>query len=1043
VSKANLPSSVVTGNVTRAGTGAPASSLGTNGDNYLDVLGGTAYGPKQNLLTPGAFPSSSVVDAFARPGENPLSDGGSWSTYTAYAAEAALEIITSGQATTTSSGSVGGALWTAASPADVDAYLTVAALGASDFILLWLRVTNASTLSGYRIKFTPTTLQVYLATGSLIGTTPVTVGLGDQIGARMSGTTLTVYHQPSGGSWTQIFSVGDATYTTGYVGVSVTSQTAAISNFATGAVSSSSTSAWPAGVGVEMGAITAPAPTGVSSIDGAAIAACLTQATAVGYGKVFLQPGTYVTNQQLYHPSGVVIEGCGSQVSVIQAAPGLNVDVLVTAGFMANTGTANNGPSGFGLRHLTIDGNRTNQTSKTRCWVVYGYNYTVHDVQFINGYGGGVYSEWGGPANPSESLWSDVKIWDYGGMAGSRGFDWNGPHDSKISNVIIATLDSTIKYTDSSYGATPINGSTTSFPGPGVQFTFVTTSAAPTAAYPTSGGSFVVRANSPAVNSVNAPATISYTAASTSGSVTTFTGCTCPIPSTCTVVPSDGTMVPTYGMTVDTGSGSHAGFGLVISNSHVWGRHHFAWYLNDIVWATNCYAEGGFIASYVPSSACSWIGGTIQANESAVPTAQGALLGSISGGAPFGVQIVGTWFSGILSAGYAVNFVNDGGGNVIRGVTAGAVLPYTGTYASSDTLELYNYNKSEPSLFLSQAPANGASAQVFVQQSQTITNVSITGSVVTITTAAVLGLINGNGVYVSGITGVTATTLYTVSSVSGTSFTITQSGASWTSGGTITQGSFTWAKPAGCTAVQVICVGGGGGGQAGALQASGTIAVGGSGGGGGGYSTSTLPTALVATSAVVAVGSGGPGATANATNSSNGTAGTSGGVSSFTSGGSVLVNAGGGTSGSQTTGGGGGLGITQIGPTGGPALSTGLQATTSPLTTGLVGAGGAAGGLTTAAAAANGQAGSTGGAGTVAHGAAGTAAPGGNGSIAVSDGGGGGGGGGAANASGNGYAGGNGGNYGAGGGGGGAALNGSTSGAAGSGAPGIVIVSTW
>jgi hypothetical protein len=253
--------------------------------------------------------------------------------------------------------------------------------------------------------------------------------------------------------------------------------------------------------------------------------------------------------------------------------------------------------------------------------------------------------------------------------------------------------------------------------------------------------------------------------------------------------------------------------------------------------------------------------------------------------------------------------------------------------------------------------------------------------------------------------------------------------------------SGTYTKPAGCSRVTVLALGGGGGGGSGRRGAAGATRGGGSGGAGGGWAHDELPATAVGSTEAVTVGAGGAGGAAPGADNSNGAAGTSGGASTF----GALVRASGGANGRGGTatasiaagagaqgGGSGGTGTNGVGSTGEPGITGG--------------AGGAGGGGVTSGN--NHDAGGTGGpSGYIAGGGGGTGGAaggtaGGNGTAATANrpqsGGGGGGGGG--NNAGGGGAGGNGALYGAGGGGAGAGTNGATGGNGGNGADGIVVV---
>jgi|GEM_PF-1529055 len=439
--------------------------------------------------------------------------------------------------------------------------------------------------------------------------------------------------------------------------------------------------------------------------DTTAITAAVDAVHTAGGGEVYFPAGTYITTPQILY-ANTQWRGASRAGSVVKLKAASDADLLVTEGFNTNTGTSNNGPSGFALTTITLDANRTNQTARSRCFVAYGYNYTVRDVWFVNGFGGGVYSEWGGPDNPMESLWNDVKVWNYGGTRGCRGLDWNGPHDSKMNNVVVATLDSTIRPTDVNYGATPINGNTTSFPGPGVPFTFVTTEAANTAFFPTTGGTFIALVN----NSLNTWTTVTYTSANTVGSVTTFSGCTSPTGSNRTITPSKGIITPTYGLSVNIGAAGHGETALVITNGHFWGRNHFPLYGAAQLFVANTEAEGGFIASAVFSSGSTYVGGAVYGTngQTGQENEVGIQLGTDTQGC--GHSNINTHVhnvGGSSSSNGASVFVNSSaGGNYIRvtGTTANPsryVAPYSG---SQDIWEAICQNNTAHSVMANYNP---------------------------------------------------------------------------------------------------------------------------------------------------------------------------------------------------------------------------------------------------------------------------------------------------------------------------------------------------
>lgn len=268
----------------------------------------------------------------------------------------------------------------------------------------------------------------------------------------------------------------------------------------------------------------------------------------------------------------------------------------------------------------------------------------------------------------------------------------------------------------------------------------------------------------------------------------------------------------------------------------------------------------------------------------------------------------------------------------------------------------------------------------------------------------------------------------------------------------------TWTKPSGVNVVQLFLVGGGGGGGSGRQGASSSARASGAGGSSGAnVSYVTIPASVFAATETVVVGSGGAGGSGQASADNNGNAGSNGGVSSFSSG-STLVNALGGNGGTGgttvagastaavngdysvcSTGGAaslttaaGGSGVWHV--PGGGASGGGISATNTA----------SAGGAATFASSATLANSNQNGGGTPSAGSYLQYNGGGGFSfVSIPHGGTGGGGGAPASdfsVSGNGGV---GGLWGGGGGGGAASLNGVTSGAGGAGGPGIVVVVSW
>jgi hypothetical protein len=447
-------------------------------------------------------------------------------------------------------------------------------------------------------------------------------------------------------------------------------------------------------IGVEINAMAAPYSVlaNNSTDNTTAMNAAALACSQAGGGVVRLGPGVILTGQVTLY-SNVLFEGVG-RATVVKLLPGANTDLFKTYQFDSLVGGSANGPSGFGWRHLTLDANGDNQTATSLCARIYGYNHIVDDVWFVNGRGGGVYSDWGGSDNPMESSWTNYKVYNYS-QPGAVGLDWRGPHDGVHTNGIVATLHSSIKAVDAAFGATPVStdgGSTfgTTLPAAATPFTLVTTAAASTTLFPSGGGTFVVPCQTGLVTWL----TVTYTSAATVGSVTTFTGCTT-LYGAVDVISSTGITQPSYGIRVHGN-----GFGAVFNAVHVWGRNHFAWFKEVQSFASNCEAEGGFLALVLyATSGCTWIGGSIYGtNGQAGQVNEVGIQMGIPGGANASRNIV---ISNVFNIGNAASPngsgympANSAGNNriAISGTTANTTR-YVFFYPTSDWWEVICHNR--------------------------------------------------------------------------------------------------------------------------------------------------------------------------------------------------------------------------------------------------------------------------------------------------------------------------------------------------------------
>lgn len=188
----------------------------------------------------------------------------------------------------------------------------------------------------------------------------------------------------------------------------------------------------------------------------------LTVAAAItalgGAGVVRVAKGTFIGVVDI--PTGVIVEGEGPGNTVLSLPNSSNRAVVKTVGFDALTGTdGTGGAMQWGVRRLSIDGNKTNQSSGA-CWGVrsYGLDFMISEVNVRNCRTGGIYSEWSTTPTASgdsmESWLLDVKVHDNDG----NGIEWRGPHHSKWVNVLsFSNLDRGVKIAGAGTGIQAVN----------------------------------------------------------------------------------------------------------------------------------------------------------------------------------------------------------------------------------------------------------------------------------------------------------------------------------------------------------------------------------------------------------------------------------------------------------------------------------------------------------------------------------------------------------------------------------------------------------
>lgn len=215
---------------------------------YVDsnTISGTTT-PSGSETYASTFPTTSVLDNFNRANENPLSDGGLWSsTPGPLSTLAALQIVSNAVKWQTSSS---GAVWADATlGADEESYATISTLpAAGNSIRIWVRVVNPglTTVNGYDLSYLQGTgFQFHICTSGtrtqLGSTISGSLAAGDKFGLSVVGSVLYAWKYTAG-AWTLLGSYdtsSDATkYTAaGHIALEIRDGTAICDDFGGGTV---------------------------------------------------------------------------------------------------------------------------------------------------------------------------------------------------------------------------------------------------------------------------------------------------------------------------------------------------------------------------------------------------------------------------------------------------------------------------------------------------------------------------------------------------------------------------------------------------------------------------------------------------------------------------------------------------------------------------------------------------------------------------------------------------------------------------------------
>lgn len=163
--------------------------------------------------------------------------------------------------------------------------------------------------------------------------------------------------------------------------------------------------------------------------------------TAAG-GILYFPNGTYI-HSGLTKQSNTIWQGENRSTTILKLKAGVTGDSILGANFATLTGgVSSGGPRFWGLRGLTIDGNRANATGGYGVRV-YGCTFFVQDIVIRNCAGDGLYLDYGfqseftGSTEPVQGYVSDFSIYGNGGI----GLRVLGPHDTIISHGTVHQSD--------------------------------------------------------------------------------------------------------------------------------------------------------------------------------------------------------------------------------------------------------------------------------------------------------------------------------------------------------------------------------------------------------------------------------------------------------------------------------------------------------------------------------------------------------------------------------------------------------------------------
>ena len=171
-----------------------------------------------------AFPTTGILDNFDRVDEDPLSNGGLWTTISAGLTVSSNQAANKNLVGYTQATSY----WNVSTFIDSEVYATTIAPDAAVSVYIGVRM-NATETTGYKVEFSPAINGITLYTdpgeSGVLLHVDQTISAGDSVGVTAIGTAITLYYKASGGSWVNKGSVTDSAYASGYLSFSIDNNT--------------------------------------------------------------------------------------------------------------------------------------------------------------------------------------------------------------------------------------------------------------------------------------------------------------------------------------------------------------------------------------------------------------------------------------------------------------------------------------------------------------------------------------------------------------------------------------------------------------------------------------------------------------------------------------------------------------------------------------------------------------------------------------------------------------------------------------------------